>query len=315
MDRVSYFFPRGPEVVDWAGRLSRRGYRPDPMKAALAQIAPKLADVAANLDLHADVVARAAEAGADLVLFPELSLTGYVLMEAAPETALTLDSAPMKRLAELSRTAAFAVGFVEEAPGGKFFNSAAFFDRGALVHVHRKVYLPTHGVFDEARHFAAGDRMRVFETRFGRVGMLVCRDFWHLGPAYVLACQDMDVLLVLSASPGRGATGDTGRFKSTVSVSLLGDVYARSFGCHVLHANRVGVEEGVTFSGASEAFGPRGELLVRAKDLDEDLPVVEIDPATRRSARLTMPFLKEERPHLILRELQRVLAERASPGY
>ena len=285
------------------------------MKAALAQIAPKLADVAANLDLHAETVRHAAAAGAEFVLFPELSLTGYVLMEAAPEVAIGLDSPQMKRLAEISKTAALAVGFVEEAPGGRFFNSAAYLDRGDLVHVHRKVYLPSHGLFDETRYFAAGERMRAFDTRFGRVGMLVCRDFWHLGPAYVLACQDIDVMLILSASPGRGGCGDDGRFQSTVSVSLLGDCYSRSFGCHVLHTNRAGVEEGVTFSGASEAFGPAGERLARAKDLDADLVVVDVDPAARRAARLRMPFLKEERPHMILRELQRVLAERSAPGY
>lgn len=285
------------------------------MKAALAQIAPRLADVPANLDLHAETVERAAAQGAELVVFPELSLTGYVLMESAPEVAIALRSPEMERLAEISRKAAIAVGFVEEAPGGKYFNSAVFLDRGEILHVHRKVYLPTHGIFDEARHFAAGDRMRVFETRFGRVGMLICRDFWHLGPAYVLACQDMDVLCVLSASPGRGATGDDARFTSTASVSLLGDCYARSFGCHVLHANRAGVEEGVTFTGASEAFGPRGDRLARGKDLEPDLVLVDADPADRRAARLSMPFLKEERPHLILRELQRVLAERAAPLY
>ena len=285
------------------------------MRAALAQIAPKLADVAANLDLHAETVRRAAAVGAELVVFPELSLTGYVLMEAAPDVAVGLESPEMKRLAEMSRVAAIAIGFVEEAPGGKFFNSAAFLDRGDLVHVHRKVYLPTHGIFDEARHFAQGDRMRVFETRFGRLGMLICRDFWHLGPAYVLACQDLDVLCVLSASPGRGALGEDARFQSTASVSLLGDCYARSFGCHVLHANRAGVEEGVTFTGASEAFGPGGERLAQGKDLDPDLVLVEVDPAARRAARLRMPFLKEERPHMILRELQRVLAERSAPQY
>jgi len=71
--------------------------------------------------------------------------------------------------------------------------------------VHRKVYLPSHGLFDEARHFAMGDRIRAFDTRFGRVGMLICRDFWHLGPAYILACQDVDIMCVLSASPGRGS--------------------------------------------------------------------------------------------------------------
>jgi predicted amidohydrolase len=285
------------------------------MRAALAQIAPRLADVAANLEIHGQAVRRAAAGGAELVVFPELSLTGYVLMEAAPESAIRLDSEPMQRLRALSKQAAIAVGFVEEAPGGKFFNSAALLDRGELVHVHRKVYLPTHGVFDEARHFAAGERIRVVETRFGRVGLLVCRDFWHLGPAYVLACQDVDVIAVLSASPGRGASGADARFESTASVSLLGDCYARSFGCHVLHTNRVGVEEGVTFAGASEAFGPSGERLVRAKDLDEDMAFVEVDPAARRSARLRMPFLKEERPHMILRELQRVLAERSTPQF
>lgn len=285
------------------------------MKAALAQIAPRLADLPHNLDLHEETVDRAVAQGAELVVFPELSLTGYLLMEATPEVAIRHDAPEMDRLRALSHRAALAVGLVEEAPGGRFFNSAAFLDRGEIVHLHRKVYLPSHGLFDEGRHFAAGDRVRAFDTRFGRVGMLVCRDFWHLGPAYLLACQDVDVVCALSASPGRGALGDDGRFESTASVDLLGQVYARSFGCHVLHTNRAGVEEGVTFSGASEAFGPAGERLARAADCDPDLVFVDVDPAARRAARLRMPFLKEERPHLILRELQRVLADRAAPGH
>lgn len=285
------------------------------MKAALAQIAPRLADVAENLALHERTVADAVARGAELVVFPELSLTGYVLEEAVPECAVALDGAEMDRLRALSAKAAIAVGFVEEATGGRFFNSAAFLDRGEIVHVHRKVFLPTHGVFDEGHQFAQGERIRAFGTRFGRAGMLICRDFWHLGPAYVLAAQDIDLLLVLSASPGRGVTGDGGRFQSTASVSLLGDVYARSFGVHVLHANRVGVEEGVTFTGASEAFGPSGELLARGRDLDPDIVLADADPAARRAARLRMPFLREERPHLILRELQRALAERTAPPF
>ena len=285
------------------------------MKAALAQIAPHLASVDRNLDLHEETCRRAKAEGADLVVFPELSLTGYLLMESTPEVAFTLESPQMDRLRALSREVALAAGFVEEAPGGRFFNAAAFLDGGELVHVHRKVYLPAHGLFDEARHFAAGDRVRAFDTRFGRLGLLVCRDFWHLGPAYLLACQDVDVLCALSASPGRGAHGKEGRFESTDSVSLLGNVFSRSFGCHVLHANRVGVEEGVSFSGMSEAYGPAGELLGRAPGMEPQLVVVDLDPAARRAARLRMPFLKEERPHLILRELQRVLAERAAPRY
>lgn len=287
------------------------------MKAALAQIAPRLADVAANLKLHERAAREAAALGAELVVFPELSLTGYVLEETVPEVATTLDGPQMTAVREISAAtkAALVVGFVEEAPGGRFFNSAAFVDGGEIVHVHRKVFLPTHGIFDEGRHFAAGERIRAFDTRLGRAGILICRDFWHLGPAYVLAAQDIDLLLVASASPGRGAMGTDGRFQSTASVSLLGDVYSRSFGCHVLHANRVGVEEGVTFTGASEAFGPSGERLAKGKDLDEDLVLVDVDPAARRAARLRMPFLREERPHLIQRELTRVLAENAAPRF
>jgi predicted amidohydrolase len=215
----------------------------------------------------------------------------------------------------MSRRAAIVAGFVEEAPGGRYFNSAAFLDRGEIVHVHRKVFLPSHGVFDEARYFAQGERIRAFDTRFGRAGVLVCRDFWHLGPAYVLAAQDVDLLCVASASPGRGASGGDGRFQSTASVSVLGDAYARSFGIHVLHANRVGVEDGVTFTGASEAFGPAGERLARGKDLEPDLVLVDADPEARRLARVRMPFLREERPHLILRELQRALAERTAAPF
>lgn len=285
------------------------------MRAALAQIAPRLADVPANLELHREAVEAAVAEGAELVVFPELSLTGYALEESTPEVAFPLMGPTMDQLAELSRQAAIVVGFVEEAAGGRFYNSAAFLDQGRLLHVHRKVYLPAHGLFDEARHFAAGEKVRAFDTRFGRVGMLVCRDFWHLGPAYVLACQDMDVMCVSSASPGRGALGNEGRFTSTDSVTLLGDVYARSFGCHVLHTNRAGNEEGIQFTGASEAFGPSGRSLGRALDLDPDLLVVDVDREARRDARLRMPFLKEERPHLIARELAHVLAERAAPRY
>jgi predicted amidohydrolase len=284
-------------------------------KAALAQIAPHLADVDRNLALHEEACARARGEGASLVVFPELSLTGYLLMEATTEVAVGLDAAPLARLRELSRDVALVAGFVEEAPGGRFFNSAAFFEAGELRHVHRKVYLPSHGLFDEARHFAMGERIRAFDTAFGRVGMLVCRDFWHLGPAYVLGCQDVDVLIAVSASPGRGVSGEQGRFESAASMPLLGEVYARSFGCHVLHVNRAGLEEGVTFAGASEAFGPDGASLGRCADEDPDLVVVDLDADARRSARLRMPLVRAMRPNLIQRELTRALAERAAPRF
>jgi len=119
---------------------------------------------------------QAADAGVDLLVFPELSLTGYFLKDLVAETAIPLHGGVMDELRGLSRDLDVVVGAVVEDPDHRYFNSSLYFSGGELVHLHRKVYLPTYGMFDEQRYFAPGNRFRSFKTGFGRAGMLVCED-------------------------------------------------------------------------------------------------------------------------------------------
>ena len=138
-------------------RMPRRS--PDRLRVALAQLEPVLGDVRANVERHADWVRRAARQGADLVVFPELSLTGYLLQDLVSEVAVSLARTRVLRpLLDLSRDIAIVAGLVEETPGHRFHNAALFLHGDEILHVHRKVYLPTYGMFDEGRFFAPGDQ-------------------------------------------------------------------------------------------------------------------------------------------------------------
>ncbi len=149
------------------------------LRVALAQFSPRLGDLEANLTTHLDCLVRARDAGADLVVFPELSLTGYHLSDQVPEVAVPLDSEPLRRIQHASETIDVVVGFVEDAPGHRFHNAAAYFSAGRPAHVHRKLYLPTYGMFQEGREFAAGETLRAFDTDHGPAGLLICEDLWH----------------------------------------------------------------------------------------------------------------------------------------
>ena len=176
--------------------------------AVLAQIKPKLGCVADNLTTIEEQIVKAREAGADLIVFPELALSGYFLKDLVPEAARRIDSPEIRRLIELSRSISIAIGFVEETDDYHFFNSALYLEDGAIRHLHRKVYLPTYGLFDEQRYLARGESFRAFDTKFGRFGMLICEDMWHLSASYILAMDGATTLICLSSSPARGIEGE-----------------------------------------------------------------------------------------------------------
>ena len=147
-----------------------------------------------------------------------------------------------------SQSIDLVVGFVDEDRRHRFFIAAAYLSGGELVHVHHKVYLPTYGLFDEGRFFAWGDAVQAFDTRFGRVGMLICEDFWHASPPYLLWLDGADMLLFTSASPGRGLTSGP-QLESARWVEQINQAYASLFTTFVAHANRVGYEDGLAFLG------------------------------------------------------------------
>src|SRR6202171_6190814 len=195
------------------------------LSVALAQIDPALGDRGRNLERHRHWVKQAVEAGAELLVFPELSLTGYFLKDLVPESAIQLDSPQMRDLAALSTGLDVVLGTVIESPDHRYFNASLYFSQGELVHVHRKVYLPTYGMFDERRYFAPGDRFRSFKTEFGRAGILVCEDIWHLSSAYILSLEGVDMIICPSSSPGRGITTDE-RLGTAESYRLLWRTYS-----------------------------------------------------------------------------------------
>jgi len=274
----------------------------------LAQIKPKLGCVADNLALIEGRIRLAVDDKKDLIVFPELALTGYFLKDLVPEVALRLDSAEIRRLVELSRHISIAVGFVEVTDDYRFFNTALYLENGAIRHHHRKVYLPTYGLFDEQRYLARGERFRAFDTRFGRVGMLVCEDMWHLSASYILAMDGATTLICLSSSPGRGTEGDS--LGSASAWQQLTSTTALFLNCRVLYCNRVGFEDGVNFWGGSEYVAPSGESLVRGRLLEEDSVAATVDEGALRRERIFSPMLRDENLFVTMQELRRIERER-----
>ena len=199
------------------------------LSIALAQINTVLGNVQRNLDKHMAYIDQAQSNGADLLIFPELSLTGYVLQDLVPTVAChpQADDPVFRPLIDASQKLDIMVGFVEEDSRNRLFISAAYLSRGEVVHVHHKIYLPTYGMFDESRFFAWGDSVSAFDTRFGRAGMLICEDFWHASPPYLLWLDGADLMLFSSASPGRrrgeggggGTRGRSGRWRRRTTSS------------------------------------------------------------------------------------------------
>jgi NAD+ synthase (glutamine-hydrolysing) len=279
---------------------------------AIAQITTRLGDVESNLEKHLSLAVEARSKGADLLVFPELSLTGYVLQDLASVVAHrpAPDDPVFMSLLDASQDIDLVVGFVDEDQRRRFFIAMAYLSKGQVVHVHHKVYLPTYGLFDEGRFFAWGDCVRAFDTRFGRMGILICEDFWHASPPYLLWLDGADMFLFASASPGRGL-GVEPQLESARWVEHINGAYASLFTCFVAHTNRVGYEDGLNFWGGSTVFDPNGNLLTRASHYQETLSLVEIDLGQLRRTRTRLPLLRDERTALIIREMKRILGENA----
>jgi predicted amidohydrolase len=279
----------------------------------LAQIAPQLGLFDANLARHHEILEGARGHGADLVVFPELGLTGYLLQDLAAEIAIRIDDPRLADLAAATRGLSAVVSFVEESGDHRLFIAAALIEDGAIRHVHRKLFLPTYGLFDERRFFAAGDLLRATPSRLGvGVGLAVCEDFWHLTVPQLLALDGAQILVNVSSSPGRdlAATNEVGLGTATSWRSLM-RTYAQLTTSVVVFCNRVGVDESISFWGGSEIIAPNGQALFSAPFFEEGVYAVDVPLADLRRERLALPLLRDERPELQVRELTRIVAERA----
>jgi predicted amidohydrolase len=283
------------------------------IRVALAQVAPGLGRLDANLARHHELLDEARAAKSDLVVFPELGLTGYQLQDLAAEVALRLDDPRLADLAAATTDVSAVVSFVEESADHRLFIAAALLEDGEIRHVHRKLFLPTYGLFDERRFFAAGDVLRAVASRLGiSIGIAICEDFWHLAVPQLLALDGAQILINVSSSPGRdlAAVNEVGLGTATSWRQLM-RTYAQLTTSYVVFCNRVGVDESISFWGGSEVIGPSGAALFSAPLYDEGLYTVDLPIADIRRERISLPLLRDERPELHVRELARIVAERA----
>lgn len=266
------------------------------LKVGLAQIDCRLGDVADNVERHLRWIEKAREQEVDLLVFPELSLTGYRLLHLTSRVALPPSAPELERLAEAAKAAgdmAVVAGFVEESDRGVLHNSAVLLADGKPALLHRKLYLPTYGIFQEVRFFRPGRRLELATLPWGKTGLLICEDLWHPELAHRLAVAGARLLIVPSAGPGRIGAGELPA--NHESWEMLTRSTALLNTCWVVYCNRVGWEEGSFYPGASHVVRPGGELVDRAPVLEEHLLVTEIDLRDSDRLRHRLPLLADER--------------------
>ena len=251
------------------------------MRLALAQLDAQLGDVEANETRVRKALADAHAGGADLVVFPELYLKDRA--RTADEIAALAAAGP-----------AAVVGFHEHG-----YNSAAYVDAGAVVHVHRKLYLVEYPPFDEDERFTEGDELRAFDTPFGRVATLICNDVWQPQVPVLAVYDGAQVLLVPSAS-------STVVPEAEAYWRELTRFYARMLQCYVVFVNRVGEEPGFTFWGGSHVVDPLGDVVAEAPRLAETLLFADLDVSTVEERRRELPLLGRPRLEFLRSELERL---------
>ena len=249
------------------------------IRVAAAQINTAVGDIDGNARLIEEWIGLAEEQGADLVAFPELTITGY-----PPEDLVLYDNFIAANRAALGQVALMVgdivalVGFVE-SEDGKLFNSAAVLHQRKIVATYRKIHLPNYGVFDERRYFTAGDECPVLSIRGIKIGVNVCEDIWEpVGPSEVQCAAGAQIIVNLNASPYE--SGKQGhRVEIVTGLSHRNRVYT-------LYVNQVGGQDELVFDGGSMLTGPSGELIGTAARFEESMLVADIDTSSLENLRL-----------------------------
>ncbi len=274
------------------------------MKIYLAQIKPALGDIKKNLTIHKQEIEKAIKSSAELIIFPELSLTGYYLRDLVSDISLKINSETIKLLENLSHDIAIIAGFVYEDENHQFFNAAGYFENGKLKHIHKKVYLPNYTMFEESRYFAAGRNFSAFDMLGSSTGILICEDALHLSSLYLYSLQGVKNIVIISNSPARGFYEN--KFYSQDLWYNTIKFIANNLTVNTIFVNRVGVEDGVTFWGGSLVVNAIGDEIGRGKLIKEDSLVVSISDEIVRRSRITSPFYRDEDPEIVLEFIKKM---------
>lgn len=274
-------------------------------RVSIAQFTPVIAEPEINIGKHVEYTDRALAEGSSLIIFPELSLSGYSLRDAAAEVAITPDDPILDPLLERSERISICLGSAEISEDYFIYNSSFFLEAGEVINVTRKIYPPTYGVFDEKRFFAQGRRTRSFESRLGRFGTVICNDARHPGLIYVQAMDGCRFLIIQSAVPARGFP--SGEKPAPIEYFRTGNIhYSSVYSMYVFFANLAGSEEGLIFGGNSMIVAPGGAVIAEAPLFREAVISAEVSEEAVKRHRIAVPILGEEDMNLVLEELKRI---------
>ena len=305
------------------------------MKVCIHQTSPQLLDVKSNLEDVINKIKQSREKGADLIVFPELALTGYFVRDNFHEAALRLDSEDVKRLVRATKNTAAVVGFIEESPSMNFYNSALVMVDGKILYAYRKINLPNYGVFEERKIYAEGKKVPTFLLNDFHVAVFICNDMWHPSVPYLGITQKADVFVTLFNS-SQGSMGS--EFSNIETWGVINTFYARVFGIYNICANRVGEEQltgkrkckppeelaeeyvqeeevvencrdvpAYRFWGGSEIVNPFGQVISKAQHYKPDEIEGRISRELLRQKKILLPYVKNDDPYFTHRELQRIL--------
>ncbi|MGB5156200.1 nitrilase-related carbon-nitrogen hydrolase [Desulfobacterium sp. N47] len=301
------------------------------MKVVLYQTSPVLLDIKSNIDDIIDKIHQGREKGAQLIVFPELALTGYFVSKEYHKVALRLDSKEIKLLASATKGTAAVVGFIEESPSMNFYNSALVAIDGKIVFASRKLNLPNYGVFEERKYFSSGKYIPVFKLFDFTIAVFICNDLWHPSLPYLGVTQKADIFITIFNS-SQGSMGTA--FSNIETWGIINRFYSRVFGIYNVCANRVG-EEGIIekreidsgedvscdgnepyrFWGGSEMLNPFGQVIAKAKMYEPDEIVAELSRDLLRQKKILLPYLRNDDPYFTHRELGRILFGKKKGGY
>ncbi len=233
------------------------------MKVAIYQTSPALLDLKANLEEVISKIHQGREKGAQLIVFPELALTGYFVGQKYHKVALKMDSREIKQLASATKGTAAVVGFIEESQSMNFYNSALVAVDGEILFTYRKLNLPNYGVFEERKYFSHGKQIPVFSLNDFTIAVFICNDLWHPSLPYLGVCQKADVFVSIFSS-SEGAMGT--EFSNIESWGIINTFYSRIFGIYNICANRVGEE---AWEEKRSALAAETSQLISADDTDQ----------------------------------------------
>jgi len=302
------------------------------MRVAIYQTNPVLLDLKTNLQAVISKIHQGREKGAQLIVFPELALTGYFVGQRFHKMALRMDSREIKQLASATKGTAAVVGFIEESRSMNFYNSALVAVDGEILFAYRKLNLPNYGVFEERKYFSHGKQIPVFRLNDFTIAVFICNDLWHPSLPYLGVCQKADVFVTIFSS-SEGSMGS--EFSNIESWGVINTFYSRVFGIYNICANRVGEEEweekrsvlavetsrlisgddtdqlpqeqSFNFWGGSEIINPFGQQIAKAALHKEDEIFAEISKDLLRRKRILLPYLRDDDPYFTYRELHRIL--------